>query len=456
MLFGANKLFQKVMINPRIASTADYRAAITAYNNVLTNFDHHTANASIQKVLKQSYLTVAQLWILQGEYDKATQIYDAFLQDFPEDKNYGLFVHFANAKSNERIFNLNKTLSEYETIIRQFGDIQDPLKPNINVLNLPLAVARLNASKDAGNSKADQYKTAENYYLVQIRRHPKSETAFYSTTFLASIYADQQRWYNVIDLFDKLIKDYPGKKELANIKLSLGNVYLDGMNQPAKAIQIFDSLLKKHKDDDLSGYVYLAKARAIIKIKQYDKARNLLKWILETYPANQSLCASSQLTLASTYELQGHWSRAVGEYRWVKEKYPATPQGLYIPLYIADYYQKHGEKQLVEDSLNEAIKQYRTLVKKYPKTVLAGMAQEYIIYCLSAQKNWASAAEAANSLKRIYPGTRSEISSYLFLGQIYENSHQTKEARQIYNRFLKKFPHHPLASQVQNKLKLLN
>ena len=182
----------------------------------------------------------------------------------------------------------------------------------------------------------------------------------------------------------------------------------------------------------------------------------VLHHVSDSNPANKSLCASSQLTLASTYELQGHWDRAIVEYRWVKEKYPATPQGLYIPLYIADYYQKHGEKQLVENSLNEAIKQYRELVKKYPKTVLAGMAQEYIIYCLSAQKNWVSAAEAANSLKRIYPGTRSEISSYLFLGQIYENSHQTKEARQIYNRFLKKFPHHPLASQVQNKLKLLN
>jgi len=453
MFFSANKLYQKVMINPRIASTADYGSAISAYTDILNQFDHNTPNPSVQSVIKQSYLTAAELWILQGEFDKAALLYDSFIRSFPDDKKFGLLVHFANARSNERIFNFNKTVSEYETIIQKFGLIQDPLQPNVNVLNLPLVLARLNASQEtAPAKKLGQYKRAENFYLASIREHPKSATALYSAIFLASLYADQQRWYNVIDLFENLIRDYPTREEIPNIKLSLGNVYLDGLNRPPKALEIFEDLLS---EDAIAPFAHLAKARAFVKQARYEQARTLLKWIMETYPTNKTLCASSQLTLASTYEMEGKWDRAVVEYRWVKEKYPITPQGLFIPMYIADYYRRRGETNLVNDALNEAIEHYRNLVKKYPKTVLAGISQEYIISCLSAQNKWENAAEAAASLKRIYPGSRSEMSSYLFLGQIYEKMKQFKQATVVYERFLKQFPDHPLAAQVKERLRIM-
>ena len=141
----------------------------------------------------------------------------------------------------------------------------------------------------------------------------------------------------------------------------------------------------------------------------------MLTRIIEKYPNETNLCAAAQLTLASTYETEGTWERALVEYRWVQENHPLTIQGLYVPVYIADYYRRKGKANLAEISVKEAMAHYHRFIKKHPKTVLAATAQEFIIHCLSVQEKWPEAAEAATSLRTVHPGSRTAISSYLFL-----------------------------------------
>ena len=74
---------------------------------------------------------------------------------------------------------------------------------------------------------------------------------------------------------------------------------------------------------------------------------------------------------------------------------------------------------------------------------------------MSIQEKWEQAAEAATSLKRIYPGSRADISSYLFLGQIYEKLNDYKKAIEVYERFYKEYPDHPLASNIKSKIERL-
>lgn len=458
LFYRANKLFQKLLINPRIASESDYEKTIHAYDSILNQFDHQTRNPSILSIIKTSYLNVARLWTLRGEFAKASQTYEAFLKNYPDDGDLSLFAHFANASSNERIFNVNKTFSEYETIIKKFGNIQDPMDPNVKVLTLPLALARLKtkAGETSRKTRQDLYRSAENYYLSLMRKTPDTTVAFYAAVFLASIYADEGRWYNVIDLLENTIQAYPNREEIPNLRLTLGNVYLSGLGNTKKALQIFDALTTEQQREELRGLAYFSKAKVLAQERRFESARKLLKWIMTNFSSNDDLCASAQFALASTYETQGRWDRALIEYKWVQEKYPLTPEGLLVPLHIADYYRKQGEKTLEESALLDAIGHFQTLVRKYPKTMLAGIAQEYIIYCLSAQKAWDSAARAATALRQIYPGTRSEISSYLFLGQIYESMRHFEEAKEVYNQFLQRFPNHPLTSKVRNRMKQLS
>lgn len=451
MLYKAGKLYERVMINPRIANQLDYKNAINAYEEIIERYSGTTNNTTIENVTKRSYLAISELWLLQGEIQSAIAVYEKFLKAYPEDKELGQVVHFANARSNERIYNLNKAISEYQILIDDFGQIEDPLTPNSNILNLPLKVARLQRSK-SGTNGHNFYQNAIDYYTSIIEKWPQSPAAFAASYYTASIYADQQKWTQVITIFNKLVREYPDREEIPNILLSMGNLYLDGLNDPNQATRIFEKLLAKYPEHAIAGYVHFGKSRVLTKRGQVERARDMLGWIIENYPDDQNLCASAQLTLASTYEAQGDWDRALVEYRWVQENYPVTAQGLFIPTYIAENYRRRGEKTLAHNAYQDAINHYRNIIKKFPKTVVAGSAQEYIIYCYAAQEEWNNAATAASALQQIYPGSRSEINSALLLGQIYEKMNQFDKAIEVYEKFAREYPNHPVFSQVENKI----
>lgn len=450
LLYQAGKLFERVMINPRIANKADYDAAIAAYEVIIRKY--YAPNKTIESVKKQSYIAAAQLWLLQGEVQAAISVYDRFLTAFPDDKNLGAFVHFANAQSNERIYNLPKAISEYQTLIDDFGDIKDPLKPNANVLTLPLKVARLKRSQSSVSNGHNSYGKAIAYYRSVIKQHSATPAAYGASYYLASIYSDQKQWSKAVNILRQIVRAYPDRDEIPNILFSIGNIYLTGLHNPTEASRIFDRLLQKYPGHDIEGYVHLGRARILSEQNKNEQARELLRWIIENYPQDSNLSASSQLTLASTYEAGGDWQRAIVEYRWVEENYPTTRQGLFVPTYIAEAYRRRNEPTVAKNAFADAISHYQNLVKKYPKTVLAGTAQEFVIYCYAAQQDWDQAAKAADALRQVHPGTRSEINASLFLGQIYEAMSDYNMAIDAYENFASQYPNHPLFSQVQDKI----
>lgn len=455
MLFKAGKLYQRVTINPRIARPQDYQQAIDAYENILETYAGSTGNQTIENVKKQSLLTIAELWLLQGEMQNASEVYDKFLEMYPDDKALATFVHFANAQSNERLFNLDKAISEYQNVMTNYGDLQDPLKPNPSLLNLPLKVARLKRSNTPANGVRGNYSEALQYYDSIIEQHPNSPAAFLASYYKSSIYADQQDWRKVLSILNQLVRDYPDRKEVPSLLLSMGNIYLDGLNDVATASRFYDKLMERYPDHQIAAFVEFSQARVLLMRNRYEEARTSLEEILEKYPDNRGVCASAQLAIGYSYETQGDWDRALVEYRWTQENYPLSPQGFFVPIYIAEHYRQRGESDLAEAAFNDAIEHYRNLIKKYPKTVLAGKAQEHIIRCLVAQEKWDEAADAAGSLKQVNPSSRTEINSYLLLGQIYERKDDRKQAMEVYEQFAREFPNHPVISQVKERINTL-
>lgn len=454
MLYKAGKLYQRVLINPRIARQLDYNDAIAAYRKILHRYAKVT-HPVIDNIKKQCFLIISELWLLQGEVKMATEVYDDFLAAYPEDNDLGSLIRFANAKSNERLFNLDKAISEYQILIDDFGTIEDPSQPSLNVLSLPLKVARLERSGSNGVNGNDGYQEALAYYSNIVATHPGSPAAFVASFHLASIHGDQQQWRKEIRTLTRLVKDYPDRPEIPQILLSVGNIYLDGLNNHNESDRIFTRLLQKYPEHQITGYVHFAKSRVLIARRRLEEARKLLSWIIENFGSDQNLCSACQLTMARTYEDQGNWERALVEYRWVQEKYPTTPQGLFVPTYIAQKYQQQGDMNLATPAFQDAISHYSNLIKKFPRTVLAGMAQEYIIYCHSAQENWEQALTAASNLEHILPGTRSRMKSTLVQGQLFEKMRQFDKAAKMYEEFTGAFPNHPIGEQIQERIRSL-
>ena len=84
MLYRAGKQYQQVMINPRIANQSDYVNAVTGYQAILDRYPQKTGNQTIESVKQRAYFMLAELWLLHGETNKAIEVYEAFLEQYPD------------------------------------------------------------------------------------------------------------------------------------------------------------------------------------------------------------------------------------------------------------------------------------------------------------------------------------------------------------------------------------
>ena len=114
MFFKAGKVYQTVMINPRIAAPSDYEAAIATYEQILSKFAQVSYSETIENIKKQSYVTIAELWLLQGEIHTAIAVYERFLTKYPDDKTFGSIVHLQ----------MPRAMREFIILIKRFLNIK--------------------------------------------------------------------------------------------------------------------------------------------------------------------------------------------------------------------------------------------------------------------------------------------------------------------------------------------
>jgi tetratricopeptide (TPR) repeat protein len=201
--------------------------------------------------------------------------------------------------------------------------------------------------------------------------------------------------------------------------------------------------------------VRLEIAKITLQQKSYAQARQLLKEIVGKEKQAPAVAAQAQSEIARSFELEGRWDLAMNEYRWLSQQYETFPLALAAPLHIANYYIRVDDRKLAEKAFGDAVSFYQSIIGKYPKSVVAGIAQEHIANCFMAQKKWDEAINAASNIDKVLDNNVGRVSSYLLLGAIHESRGQSQLAVKVYREFMERFPQHPLAQALKDKVEAL-
>jgi tetratricopeptide (TPR) repeat protein len=189
--------------------------------------------------------------------------------------------------------------------------------------------------------------------------------------------------------------------------------------------------------------------------ENYDKARELLGAIVQKYRDQPALAAHAHELIARSYERQGQWEQALNDYRWLAKQYEGQPPALTAPLHIARYYTEQNNQVLAEKAYNEAVEYYQGIINKYPKSMVAALAQEQIANCFIVQRKWQEAVTATSKIAQILDNNVGRVSTYLLLGRIYETTDQRQLAAKVYAEFIKQFPQHPLVGSLEERVRRL-
>lgn len=458
LFFEAEKSKQDILTNPDIASADQYEKAEQAYRAIIDQFSLKIADSpQIKGVVRRSWLTLAQLSLLQKKIENAIQVYQEIIDKVNNDSELCAVAQFSLAQALERTDRFDEAINSYQKVIRDYPPVMsDTLLPNFSILQTPIYIARLYRMKEKNDLAAQQYLQARKYYEDVIQKYPRTEIAMAAHNQIAMTYGDQGNWQQAVAVLNDIILQYPEQPNLIGIQFSLASIYDQQMGQSDQALYIYQRIIQQYPADKSLGQVYLAMGNVYFKQNRYVEARAHFTKVLENYRNDGDAAINAQTAIAKSYENEGNWTKALNEYQWIVENYPNSMPALNIPLYVANYYQKTDQQNLARTAFENAIRHYQQVADQYPNTMLAAVALDYSVPGYARLEDWEGAARTLRRLADMDIPIQNKIKTYMTLENIYEEKlNDTQKAIAVYSEILEKFPQLPFATEVKERAQKL-
>ena len=458
MYFKAGEFQRDILSNHSIAGAEDYKKAETAYRRIINKFGTKSENSiEIKKIVQKCWLALAELMLLQKKYEGAIEIYKEMIEKSPSDRELCGTAQYSIATCLGKLNRVDEAIEAYKRVIETYPPVfNDTVQPNLKILQIPILIARLYKKVGKNSLVNIQYEDAKKYYVGVISKWPNTPVALAAENQMAMIYGDQENWEKSVEILNNIIVKYPEMKGLLNIMFSLGNIYFHQLGRPEKAANVYKQVIHNYPQNQELGKVYLALGKAYSALRYYDKARELLRYVLEKYRKNYNTCLKAQLVIAKSYELENNWAKALNEYQWAIESYPRSLQALDLPIYIADYYRDHGKEHLAKTAYENAVKEYKQAVGQFPDSDYAKIAHKYLATTYMRLEKWPEACETLNALLKLKLPVAKYIDTYLTLGSLYEKKMKyDQKAIEVYTDLLQKFPDISIAQSITARIAAL-
>jgi len=302
----------------------------------------------------------------------------------------------------------------------------------------------------------------ENCYKEAVKALPLYIPALDS---LARIYRDQERWEELLEIYDRQSRAIKDKKRLVPVYINMGLVWKDALGHPEMAVAAFEHALAldplcvpaihamqdvfRTTNDWISLYEALEKEAGVVKDKgrlialyqemaslalttlaRRDLGKEAYIRALDIEPGRQDLL----MALAQIYSQEGEWEELI-------QVYSTLAETIQDPRIAADYYLAAGEmweKRLVGPDL--AILSYKKALKKNPASfkVLQALGRLYL-----QEKKWEGLIDVYSDLERLSTKPEKNLELLCLMGRIWWGRlKQGKKAVECYRKALEKEPGH--------------
>jgi len=453
--FEAQKILEKIYINPNVADTNDFQLAITQFRAVVKDAGTLPPTEVIESVIKGSLIRIGQLELTRDNVEAAVTAYEEIVARYPKDDEITVSARLTIGLLRERTLQYGDAIAAYALVLPSLSDRIMPQDPEMYLVAIPFHFARLHKFSADEGERTHAYRRAQECYQTMIEKFPNSKAGTSAVSYLAALLADQNQWQALDGLLNQQITKHANSPELPHFIYTRAMALHERLGETARARKMLEDLLVKFPDHSIVPQARFEIARILLAQNQNEPARQMLKQVIEMSANNPGLAARANEEIAFSYEREGRWNDALNEYRWIAKQYEIFPPALNALLRVAEHYVRTNNEMLASKSYAEAIAYYQGLINKYPRSMVAALAQEHIANCFVAQKRWEEAAAAASGIENILDTALGKVSTYLLLGNIYEASGQTERAVKLYNEFIQRYPQHPLVDMLKQKVREL-
>ena len=233
----ANRRYERLLMRANSSSSEEFEELIVDLKKLVISYPSWSRSALIQ-------LRIANLYNIQGEYDKALSEYKKVIENFPASTAASAQALFAIATIYQR-------RDDEQTANKYFNRVQEEYPDTLAALNIPLYLARYYKSKRRIEESNLAYDKAIQKYKTIIDEAPDKKEAILALDYLTNCYDDREKWKEAIVSLRSIIDRYPESVSAQKALLIIARIYEIRLKDKEKAKAVYQEIIDKFPNTPL-------------------------------------------------------------------------------------------------------------------------------------------------------------------------------------------------------------
>lgn len=467
----------------------NYLAAVTYYAKT-AEISYDSSLVIMARVsMGWSYLKIGKLKLAQKNFDEAL--------DLSQKKGiYSDDVFLGEASLYMEMKDYDQALKAYDLLIEKFPQSQRIIEANLGRANVLYLLKRYNdavivytdliSSMDENNVNEEVVEKA--YFGLawsllkkgdidlaikkfhEIKNRAKNKTVRISAlTQIGDAYQDVGELEKAIEVYDELLRDYPdsfytdyiqyrqgiallrlkkieaatlsfqalqmnfpNSKYLVDTEYYLAVANFNSENWAASQEHIQQFIENSVASNPFLEEAFYIQALSYFNLKKYEKAQNIFQEIIERYPQGQdAIIKNSEISIGKCLYKQENYEEAIKQFKSLIFKYPNSKVAEEVIILLGDHY-------LQLNDFKNAITYYQKFIEEYPGSEKIDMIYYQLAQAYEANEEY---DKAINSFKSIKETDRTLFAkAKLAIAEIFTKDLDPKSSIETYENIIRTSP----------------
>lgn len=243
--YAAEKLFYKAMkkaselaANPDVAPPLQLVLVERELKLLMSKYP----NANITKF---GHMGLLELYINNKRYDEAMDLAEVIKGKYSSDVGTLSTAQFAKGLIYEKQDKWDKALAEYNILKEKYPTTQLGIQS-------PLYIWKYYETKGLDSQAKDAYQNAIAFYTKMGKEYSSKMAGYTASILLIQTYLDIKDYESAGKTLEKTLHEYSSPMAFVQLLPLTQNIYIENLNNPKKAIEIYKYVMSKTKDPRLA------------------------------------------------------------------------------------------------------------------------------------------------------------------------------------------------------------
>ncbi len=462
--FEADKLVDNYSVKPELRTRDDYFLMINAYMQVFTRFKENFAHLTSLQNMSQpeadaahlagkALLSASALLLSAEATDSARSILEYILDSPIMLKQHRFDAFFAAGNIAEQQGRWADAEQLYRQLLKEYyPPVVGGVLPNSSVIELPKKIAQHYADLNEREEALKQARWAIDYYEGIVDSFPKVPMTMMATRLLAEMYSATGEYQTAVNLLATVV-DSAGR-QFDPARSMMADLYLTRLNRGDEATRIYNEIVNNGNDSLSIATAYIKLATISFSNDRFQEGRNHLDNLRQRFPGLANIQAEAQMLKARSFENEGNNERARQEYVALINEFPTSIQTLEVLAYMPEYFRKIGQPGLEQEWLRRSEQEIRRLAENNVNRRIGLQAASYLGTYLQRINRFEDAIVQFETVIKQYPKTPQAAEALYKIGYIYLNDLKNKaKALETFQEFLKQYPTSGVRPSVEAEVK---